>query len=90
MMTTRMSYADWCKAVKAEYDKLDACRFYLNADGEERRRAYFQLWDMSNYCTGPEELLAWIDDKEGLNKQDIEALNSAFAIRPINFLRSSI
>lgn len=47
------SYAEWVKAVRREYEKLDACHAYLSEDGKIRRSQFGVLMSTT-----------WIYDEE--------------------------
>ena len=81
------TFEKWVSTVKAEFEKLDAIRFYLNEKGEERRRAFDQLYDMANFCSDATELVEWIDNPEGIGRLERAFLQSGHAMSPISRLR---
>lgn len=81
------TYEEWKQAVNAEYEKLQAVRYYLNEKGEERLRAFGTIRSLSDYCEAPQELLAWIESKDGMDRHDAESVNSSQIFLAINALR---
>lgn len=81
------TFEEWKSAVKAQYNELDAVRFYLNEKGEERRQAFDLLYDLSNFCSTATEMVEWLDDPEGLGKQECLWLQSGHTMRSIHRLR---
>lgn len=80
-------YTQWKAAVTAEYKKLAEVRYYLNENGKNRLRAFVTLITLSDYCSTPEELLAWIDSKERLEKYDVGHLESGHVMSAVSALR---
>jgi len=81
------TFEEWKSAVKAKFDELDAVRFYLNEKGEERRQVFELLHELTCFCSTASELVQWLDDPEGLGRQDCLWLQSGHAMSPINRLR---
>lgn len=70
------NYEEWLQTVNAEHRKLSEMSYYLNEKGVERMRAYGTLGNLADFCVTPQELVAWIDGKEGLDKYDVANLES--------------
>ena len=81
------NFTDWQNAVKAEYDKLDACCEYLNDAGNDRRKAYYNLYELSTLCVDARDLVEWIDNREGMSHYQSAVLNYHAAETPIAKLR---
>lgn len=81
------NYVEWKQAVNAEYAKLTEVSYYLNEKGRERLNAFRTLDNLADFCATPDELLAWIDSKEELDRYDIANLESGHAHHAINALR---
>lgn len=81
------NYAEWKAAVAAEHKKLFEVSHYLNENGEERKRVFSTLTSLADFCETPEELLSWIESREGFHKCDVMAVESAHAILAIKALR---
>lgn len=81
------TFEEWKSAVKAQYDELNAVRFYLNEKGEERRQTFDLLYDLANFCSDAAELVEWIDNPEGISKHECSLLQSGHAVVPISRLR---
>ena len=78
----------WTEMVRAEYQKLYDIAEYLNEKGLARYYAYCNLYDLASFCTSAAELVEWIDSKEGMSANQIEALSlEGPAARPIGKLR---
>lgn len=84
------NYAEWKQAVSSEHKKLFNVSYYLNENGKERMNAYDTLLGMSELCRTPEELVEWIDSKEGLGKHDAAYLESGHVSPAIAALRRII
>lgn len=84
---TVTNYAEWKAAVAAEHKKLFEVSHYLNENGEERKRVFSTLTSLADFCETPEELLAWIESKEGLDKYDVAAVESGHDTLAIKALR---
>ena len=76
------------QAVNAEDRRLSEISYYLNEKGVERMRAFETLGNLADFCATPQELLAWIDGKEGLDKYDMANLESSHIMSAISALRS--
>ena len=85
---TVTNYAEWKAAVAAEHKKLFEVSHYLNENGEERKRVFSTLTSLADFCETPEELLAWIESKDGLDKYDVAAVESDHARLAIKALRN--
>lgn len=81
------TYNEWKSAVAAEHDKLHNVVDYLTAYGKERMLVFGLLLNLDCFCDSAKELLEWIDKKEGLEKEDLNLLESAHAGQPISALR---
>lgn len=81
------NYVEWKAAVTAEHKKLAEVSFYLNDNGKERMRVFNILENLSQFCETPEELLAWIESRDGFDKYDVFALESSHATLTIKSLR---
>ena len=81
------NYAEWKAAVAAEHKKLFEVSHYLNENGEERKRVFSTLTSLADFCETPEELLAWIESRDGFDKYDVSAVESAYATLAIKSLR---
>ena len=82
------NYEEWLRAVNAEHRKLSEMSCYLNEKGVERMRAFGTLGNLADFCATPQELVAWIDGKEGLDKYDMANLESSHIMSAISALRS--
>lgn len=80
-------YEEWYQAVNAEHRKLSEMSHYLNEKGVERMRAFGILGNLADFCATPQELVAWIDGKEGLDKYDVANLESGHIMPAISALR---
>lgn len=85
---TVTNYAEWKAAVASEHKKLFEVSHYLNENGEERKRVFSTLTSLADFCETPEELLAWIENKDGLDKYDVAAVESDHARLAIKALRN--
>ena len=81
------NYEEWLQAVNAEHRKLSEISYYLNEKGVERMRAFGTLGNLADFCATPQELLAWIDGKEGLDKSDVANLESSHIMLTVSALR---
>lgn len=81
------NYEEWYQAVNAEHRKLSEMSHYLNEKGGERMQAFGTLGNLADFCATPQELVAWIDSKEGLDKCDVANLESAHIMPAISTLR---
>ena len=90
------NYEEWYQAVNAEHRKLSEMSHYLNEKGVERMQAFGTLGNLeafgtlgnlADFCATPQELVAWIDSKEGLDKCDVANLESAHIMPAISTLR---
>ena len=81
------NYEEWLQAVNAEHRKLSEISYYLNEKGVERMRAFGTLGNLADFCATPQELLAWIDGKEGLDKSDVANLESSHIMLAVSDLR---
>ena len=81
------NYEEWLQAVNTEHRKLSEISYYLNEKGVERMRAFETLGNLADFCATPQELLAWIDGKEGLDKDDVANLESSHIMLAISALR---
>lgn len=81
------NYAEWKAAVTAEHKKLAEVSYYLNDNGKERMRVFSILANLAQFCETPEELLAWIESRDGFDKYDVSAVESAYATLAIKSLR---
>ena len=50
-------------------------------------RAFGTLGNLADFCATPQELLAWIDGKEGLDKSDVANLESSHIMLAVSALR---
>ena len=82
------SYDEWKAAVTTEHMKLVEVNYYLNDNGKERMRVFSVLENPAAFCETPEELLAWIESREGFDKYDIAAIESGHATLAIKSLRN--
>ena len=80
------NYEEWLQAVNAEHRKLSEISYYLNEKGVERMRAFGTLGNLADFCATPQELLAWIDGKEGLDKYDVANLESGHIMSALSAL----
>ena len=69
---TIKTFEDWKYSVEKERKKLREVKDYLNETGLERYETYSLLDDLSCYCETPQELLQWIESKEGMEEYDIK------------------
>ena len=81
------NYEEWLQAVNAEHRKLSEMSYYLNDKGVERMRAFGTLGNLADFCATPQELVAWIDGKEGLDRYDVVSLESIHISSAISALR---
>lgn len=81
------NYEEWKRAVNTEHHKLSEVSHYLNENGTERYRVFATLLNLSSFCETADELLAWIESKEGFDRFDIACLKSGHASLPIWSLR---
>lgn len=81
------NYEEWLQAVNAEHRKLSEMSYYLNDKGVERMRAFGTLGNLADFCATPQELVAWIDGKEGLDRYDVVSLESGHISSAISALR---
>ena len=81
------NYEEWLQAINAEHRRLSEISYYLNEKGVERMRAFETLGNLADFCATPQELLAWIDGKEGLDKFDVTNLESGHIMLAISALR---
>ena len=81
------NYEVWLQAVNAEHRKLSEMSYYLNDKGVERMRAFGTLGNLADFCATPQELVAWIDGKEGLDRYDVVSLESSHISSAISALR---
>ena len=81
------NYEEWLQTVNTEHRKLSEVSYYLNEKGIERMRAFETLSDLADFCATPQELVAWIDGKEGLGKNDMANLESGHIMPAISALR---
>ena len=81
------NYEEWLQAVNAEHRKLSEVSHYLNQGGINRLRAFEALCNLSDFCSTPKELLAWVDGKEDLDEQDVAFLESDHIKSAISALR---
>ena len=81
------NYEEWLQAINAEHRRLSEISYYLNEKGVERMRAFGTLGNLADFCATPQELLAWIDGKEGLDKFDVTNLESGHIMLAISALR---
>lgn len=84
------NYAEWKAAVTAEHKKLFEASHYLNENGEERKRVFSTLASLADFCETPEELLAWIESRDGFDKYDVAAVESGHATLAIKSLRKIV
>lgn len=49
--------------------------------------AFATLGNLADFCATPEELLTWIESKEGLDKYDVAHLESGHVMSAISALR---
>lgn len=82
------NYAEWKAAVAAEHKKLVDVDLFLNDDGKERMRVFDILGTLASLSATPEELLAWIESKEDLDKSEVAAVESDHARLAIKALRN--
>lgn len=68
--------------------KLVEVNYYLNDNGKERMRVFSVLENLAAFCETPEELLAWIESREGFDKYDIASIESGHATLAIKSLRN--
>ena len=80
------NYEEWLQAINAEHRRLSEISYYLNEKGVERMRAFGTLGNLADFCATPQELLAWIDGKEGLDKFDVTNLESGHIMLAISAL----
>ena len=81
------NYEEWLQAINAEHRRLSEISYYLNEKGVERMRAFGTLGNLADFCATPQDLLAWIDGKEGLDKFDVTNLESGQIMLAISALR---
>lgn len=81
------NYAEWKAAVTAEHKKLAEVSYYLNDNGKERMRVFSILANLAQFCETPEELLVWIESRDGFDKYDVAAVESGHATLAIKALR---
>ena len=81
------NYEEWLQAINAEHRKLSEISYYLNEKGVERMRAFGTLGNLADFCATPQELVSWIDGKEGLDKHDVANLESGHIMSAISALR---
>lgn len=81
------NYEEWVQAVNAEHRKLSELSYYLNEGGRSRMDAFATLGNLADFCATPEELLTWIESKEGLDKYDVAHLESGHVMSAISALR---
>lgn len=81
------NYAEWKSAVTAEHKKLVEVSYYLNDDGKERMQVFSTLVSLAHFCETPEELLAWIESRDGFDKYDVSAVESGHTALAIKSLR---
>lgn len=81
------TFAEWVHSVQAELEKLESVKSYLNATGEERRRAFSLLYDLSDFCDTASELVCMIDNPEGIFKSEFSILRSNQIMSAIHRLR---
>lgn len=84
------NYIEWKAAVAAEHKKLAEVSYYLNDNGKERMRVFSILANLSQFCETPEELLAWIESRDGFDKYDVSAVESCHATLAIKSLRKIV
>ena len=84
------NYAEWKVAVTAEHMKLAKVSYYLNDNGRERMRVFSLLGNLATFCETPEELLAWIESRDGFDKYDVSAVESCHARLAIKSLRNIV
>ena len=84
---TIKTFEDWKCSVEKERKKLREVKDYLNETGLERYETYSLLDDLSCYCETPQELLQWIESKEGMEEYDIKHLECGHAALPVSALR---
>ena len=80
------NYEEFLLTVNAEHRKLSEMSYYLNEKGVERMRAYGTLGNLADFCVTPQELVAWIDGKEGLDKYDVANLESGHIMSALSAL----
>ena len=81
------NYTEWKQAVVKEHTKLVEVSFYLNEAGKKRMRVFDILSGLAFLCETPQELLTWIESKEGMDKHDIAYLETGHAQAAIHALR---
>lgn len=84
MVTT---FEEWKAACEKEHSKLTEVTHFLNENGKERMLVFGLMINLAGYCSSAEELLEWIETKEGLEKEDLLLLDSHHARAPISSLR---
>lgn len=84
------NYIEWKSAVSAEHKKLFDASYYLNENGKERKWVFSTLENLSQFCETPEELLAWIESRDGFDKYEVAAVESVHAILAIKSLRKIV
>ena len=86
-MKIASTYDEWKAAVYAEADKLRAVRLYLNGIGRKRMDDMAFLGNLSEFCGSAAELAEWIDSKDGMDREDLERLESDHLRLTISRLR---
>ncbi len=81
------NFEEWVQTVNTEHRKLSEISCYLNEKGIERMRSFETLSNLADFCATPQELVAWIDGKEGLDKDDVANLESSHIMLAISALR---
>ena len=81
------SFEEWKKACENEHFRLSEMSYYLNQNGQERMLAFGLLLNLTGYCDSADELLDWIESKEGLEREDIRLLETDHANHLIHSLR---
>lgn len=87
MGKTVNTFDEWKMACESEHMKLKIVEWFLDDNGKERMRVFGLLVDLACFCGSAKELVGWIDGKDGLEKKDLELLNSTYALAPIRKLR---
>ena len=81
------NFEEWVQTVNTEHRNLSEISCYLNEKGIERMRSFETLSNLADFCATPQELVAWIDGKEGLDKDDVANLESSHIMLAISALR---
>lgn len=81
------TYEEWTAAVDAEIGRLSAVRPYLSENGKKRLYDMIYLSDLASLCRSATELAQWIDTREGMDKHDVEHLDSTHLRPPISRLK---